>query len=699
MKPQVVYIGLDFRPVNTSLVETVANVGGAFELVVPPSGTFGQELMDWIKLNTDNVTEFVVSTDAIGYGDLRESRNFYPLEYVDKNLYSTFEALRATFPGIPVTVFNSILGLSPNTYDYDGQSAETAKLMRELSIKEDLLDNYIGGDGEEMQKLFEEIKALKAKINNPELLENWEKVRERNITINRRMLSWTDLGYITKLVFFADTSNKFGNTREDVEILERKVEQLPSTLGGKVHFISGEYQAGALLIGGLHQKYANIPLKTFLYLDSVNGTEERAWYSEHDVFTLDKNFENHLKAIGVEVLNSAYNADFIFYAHTPLTNTDNMIQHIKANVDRAVVTVPSGSKDFIARLRKEVEISKLVAFVGSGTFGTQMGIAIGYAVARIIALKTSKWNHETTATPLHVETLLKGFYDVIYDGVKAKIVKKAKDSGWNPISLNSGDTQINAFADKLIRPRALALYVSKFHHQLVRPYESTWYTILSQDLWATNLHGNVNNQDIQPKITAKFGTYFPTPFNDVPTGHWAYPHVMKLANLDVFSGDGNNNFFPDAPMLRAHFAVMLHKLFKFKVDEYIPNPGFTDVPTSSPYYEAIAIVKHLGLMNGNSATTFNPDGVMDRASVAIVIAKLFTLDIAYEGQVIPEVFTDTYQVSWAKDYINLLGVTGIASIPEDRKFNPTTTASRAVVATFLSKALERMAILNADGTL
>lgn len=699
MKSQVVYVGLDFRPVNTSLVEAVAQVGGAFELVIPPAGLYGQELMDWIKLNTDNVTEFVLSTDRIGYGDLRESRTYSPLEDVDKNLYPTFEALRATFPGIPVTVFNSILGLTPNTYDYDGQSAELGKLMRELAIKEDLLDNYIGGDGEEMQKLFEEIKALKAKINNPELLENWAKVRERNITINRRMLSWTDLGYITKLVFFADTSNKFGYTREDVEILERKVEQLPSTLGGKVHFISGEYQAGALLIGGLQQKYSGNTIKAKLYLDSVNGTEERAWYSDDDVFTFDKNFENHLKAIGVELLNTEYGADLIFYAHTPLTDTNNMIQHIKANVERAVVTVPSGSQEFISRLRKEVPINKLVAFVGTGTFGTQMGIAIGYGVARAIALKTSKWNHETTATPLHVETLLKGFYDVIYKGVKADIVKKAKQSGYNPVSLNGGDISINAFADKLIRPRALALYASKFHHQLVRPYDGTLYTILGQDLWHTDLHYNVNTQDIKPKITAKFGTYFPTPFNDVPSGHWAYPHVMKLANLDVFSGDGSNNFFPDSPMLRSHFAVTIHKLFKFKVNEFIPNPGFTDVPTSSPYYEAISIVKHLGLMNGTSATTFNPDGVMDRASVAIVIAKLFALDVAYEGRVVPDVFIDAYQVSWAKDYINMLGHTEIASIPGDRKFNPTTTATRAVVAAFLSKALERVDILNAEGTL
>ncbi|AEW47020.1 S-layer domain-containing protein [Bacillus phage BCP78] len=698
MKSQVVYIGVDARPVNTKLVEDIAKIGGAFELVVPPSGTYGQELMDWLKLNTDNLTEFVLSTDAIGYGDLRESKTYYPLEYIDATLYSTFEALRATFPGVPVTVFNSILGLLPNTYDYDGKSAEVAMLMRELSIKEDLLDNYIGGDGAEMQKIYEEIKALKEKINNPELLENWAKVRERNITINRRMLSWTDLGYISKLVFFADTSHKFGATREDVEILERKVEQLPSTLNGKVHFISGEYQAGALLIGGLQQKYSNLPVKMNLYLDSVNGTEERAWYAENDVFTFDKNFENHARAIGIEIVNE-FNADFIFYAHTPLTNTDNMIKHIKANVGRAVVTVPSGSQEFIARLRKEVRINELVAFVGTGNFGTQMGIAIGYAVARYTALQTSKWNHETVATPLHVENLLKGFYDVIYEGVKDKIVKKAKDLGYNPVSLNSGDKEISDFADKLVRPRAIALYASKFHNYSVRPYEGTLYTIMDQDLGATDLHRNVNNQEIKPNIIAKFGTYFPSPFNDVPTGHWAYPHVMKLANLDVFSGDGNNNFYPDAPMLRAHLAITIQKLFKFKVDEYIPNPGFTDVPSDSPYYEAISIVKHLGLMNGTSATTFDPNGSLDRASVAIVISKLFTLDLMAEGRVVPDYFVDAGNISWAKTHINLLGETGIASIPEDKKFNPTTIASRAVVATFLSKALERMDILNAEGKL
>ncbi|UXQ88910.1 S-layer domain-containing protein [Bacillus phage Thurquoise] len=694
MKSQVVYIGLDYRPVNTTLVQEVAQIGGAFELVVPPTGLIGQELMDWLKLNVDNLTEFVVSIDALGYGDLTSSKTYFDIAGVDNRLYPTFEALRATFPGIPVTAFCSVLGLTPAIYDYDGQSFNTGVLIRERAIKKDLLDNYAIDN---QQEVFEQIKALENSINNPELLENWEKTRQRNLQINRRVLSWTDLGYISKLVFFADTSNQYGTTRADIAFLEKKVSQLPSTLGGKVHFISGEYQAGSLLIGGLQQKYSGIKVTMDLYLDSVNGNAERAWFEENEVFTYDKNVENHAASIGVEITDSVY-ADFVLYAHTPYCNTDELIRQIKENVERAVVIVPTGSQEFISRLRKEVRISQLVAFVGTGTFGTQLGLALGYAVARVTALKTAKFNHEALATKLHTETLLRNFYDTIYKGVKNQVANKAKSLGYNPVSLNSGEDEISAFADKLVRPRAISLYASKFHTWQVRPYEGTWYTILDQDLWATKLHNKVNVTSISPKADVQFRTFYPQPFNDVPSGHWAFSHVMKLANLGVFSGDGSNNFLPDSPMLRAHLAVTICKLFKFDLP-YIGNPGFTDVPTSSPYYEAISTVKHLGLMNGTSATTFDPNGVVDRASVAIVISKLFTLDLAYEGRVVPEHFVDANVVPWAKTHINILGETGIASIPGDKKFNPTTVASRAVVATFLSKALERVDVLNAEGKL
>jgi hypothetical protein len=692
MKPQVVLYGLDFRQVNTIDVQKVANIGQAYELVVAPK-LKGTELVNWIVDNTENLKEIIISIDALGYGDLIESRNFYPVEYIDEILYSTFEAIRAhsVTKNVKITAFNSILRTTPNLTSATKVAQDS--YFREWDSLTDLLDNF---SIDNKDATFSRIKELEKEIN-PELLANFKKTRERNLLINKRMLSWTDLKYIDRLIFFADQGQKFGWNRQNMEILQKKVSQLPSTLGGRVFFVGGEYGASVLLAGGRNQRYSGVNVK--MYID-YGSEDEKTQVDAYETLALHANIVGNAEAGEIEIVDNPTNADFVLYHHNNASNTDALLSRIKANVDKAVVIVPSDSKEFISRLRKEVNINRLVAFSALGTTGSMIGTALGQAVSRIVALKTPKsFDKDNASVQAHVELLLQRFYENIYQTTKRYVYNLANAKGYDILNLRDSIDEVNALVDKAVRPRAISFYAERFHGRNVKNATTIDYKTTQHDLTRVTLpFYRTTEAEISPRVVMDSRVPLYGEFNDVPSGHWAYPHVMKLLKLDVVSGGGDGNFYPDAPMIRSHLAKLIYNLFKFNLD-YVPNPGFSDVPSSHPFYKEIATLKHLGILNGNSATTFNPDGNVDRASIAIIISKLFGLDLTAEGRTVSEFFVDAGVVSWAKDSINLLGEYRIVSIPSDKKFNPSVIASRAVVATFLSKALERVDILNAEGTL
>ncbi len=106
---------------------------------------------------------------------------------------------------------------------------------------------------------------------------------------------------------------------------------------------------------------------------------------------------------------------------------------------------------------------------------------------------------------------------------------------------------------------------------------------------------------------------------------------------------------------------------------------FTDVPTSSPYYEAIEYCYDHGIMNGLSATTFAPETTLNRAMLVTILYRMSgsTMKRAPTG------FTDVpsgtyyyYAVGWAQYYNIVNGITSTT-------FSPLGTLTREMTITLL----------------
>ncbi len=98
------------------------------------------------------------------------------------------------------------------------------------------------------------------------------------------------------------------------------------------------------------------------------------------------------------------------------------------------------------------------------------------------------------------------------------------------------------------------------------------------------------------------------------------------------------------------------------VVSYAPN-GYTDVPASSPYAEAVQYCKDNNLMTGTSDTTFSPDGTLTRAMMVTVLHRLAGKPFAYATST----FADVAPNKWYSDAISWASGKGIVN-----GYNPTT---------------------------
>ncbi len=147
---------------------------------------------------------------------------------------------------------------------------------------------------------------------------------------------------------------------------------------------------------------------------------------------------------------------------------------------------------------------------------------------------------------------------------------------------------------------------------------------------------------IKGKYTSKYA--------DVKAGTWYYDYVAYLEQfgyLYSFKGD----FKPDQPITRAEFVELVYKMGKVsKTDKVV---SFTDVPETHERYDVIMAAASAGLVNGKTATTFDPDGLIKRSEVVKVLCTALGRTptkeaIAAAGAI---GFADVTDTHWAYVYV------------------------------------------------
>ncbi len=118
-----------------------------------------------------------------------------------------------------------------------------------------------------------------------------------------------------------------------------------------------------------------------------------------------------------------------------------------------------------------------------------------------------------------------------------------------------------------------------------------------------------------------------TRFNDVPANYWAAAFIEQLAADGITTGCGLGGFCPELPVSRAQAAVLLLRALRGPL--YIPPPAsgtlFTDIPST---YWAAAWVEELarqGITSGCGDRLFCPEFAVNRAQMAVFLARTFNL--------------------------------------------------------------------------
>ena len=128
-------------------------------------------------------------------------------------------------------------------------------------------------------------------------------------------------------------------------------------------------------------------------------------------------------------------------------------------------------------------------------------------------------------------------------------------------------------------------------------------------------------------ITALFAQYtnsgynsYVNKFTDVKESDWFYNNVRFAYTMGLMNGTTTTTFSPEEPTARAQFITVLWRMSGSPV---VPGSGcqFNDVASGTYYYEAVRWGVANGIINGYSATVFDPNGQVTREQLVTMLFR------------------------------------------------------------------------------
>ncbi|PFJ89948.1 N-acetylmuramoyl-L-alanine amidase [Bacillus cereus] len=162
---------------------------------------------------------------------------------------------------------------------------------------------------------------------------------------------------------------------------------------------------------------------------------------------------------------------------------------------------------------------------------------------------------------------------------------------------------------------------------------------------------------------------------------WAKPSVDYLVKKKVLSGLPDRTFGPNLEIDRASAAIIMAKILNLQIDASA-KPSFKDSQDhwATPY---IAAVEKAGIIKGVGNGNFNPSGKLTRAAMASMLAHSYNLD-KKSTELLPTVFQDL-KGHWSEKSANLLVALGISAGYGGSHWYPDNTITRAEAASLVAR--------------
>ena len=176
---------------------------------------------------------------------------------------------------------------------------------------------------------------------------------------------------------------------------------------------------------------------------------------------------------------------------------------------------------------------------------------------------------------------------------------------------------------------------------------------------------------------------------DVPMAHWASTYIGQVLQAEVFETLAPGQFGPEVNMTRAMFAQVLFNLEG--ATNQFQNPQFSDVMPHATYFDAVQWASTMGIIHGLGDGRFNPQGDITREEIAVLLHRYTAIfSMAVPPTTVAMSFTDQASISgWATDAVTFTQTTGLVTGNPDGSFAPRDTATRAQVATIVSRFMNR----------
>ena len=195
-------------------------------------------------------------------------------------------------------------------------------------------------------------------------------------------------------------------------------------------------------------------------------------------------------------------------------------------------------------------------------------------------------------------------------------------------------------------------------------------------------------------VTGSFKTETPAPvalpFTDVKSGNWFYDAVKNAYAQGLMTGTSATTFAPNGTMNRAMIVTVLYRLEKSPA--VTGASKFTDVPAGQWYSDAVAWAAANKIVNGYDETTFGPMNAVTREQMAAILFRYEQVK-GLENVTLEENlnrFPDQNKISaYAIPALQWAVGQKIINGNADGTLDPTGTATRAQVAQIFTNLLNK----------
>lgn len=180
------------------------------------------------------------------------------------------------------------------------------------------------------------------------------------------------------------------------------------------------------------------------------------------------------------------------------------------------------------------------------------------------------------------------------------------------------------------------------------------------------------------------------PFTDVKSGNWFYDAVKYAYEQGLMTGTSATTFAPNGTMNRAMIVTVLYRLEKSPA--VTSASKFTDVPAGQWYSDAVAWAAANKIVNGYDETTFGPMNAVTREQMAAILFRYEQVK-GLENVTLEENlnrFPDQNKISaYAIPALQWAVGQKIINGNADGTLDPTGTATRAQVAQIFTNLLNQ----------